>query len=426
VRELAPTASDARLAEAIETRSANCAIVGLGHVGTAVATALLDGGFSVHGLDRSPAAVLRFIEAFAERDGSVTAGTDPEALAEADVVHVAVPVECLGRDRPDLEALRSVAHDLRRHRRPARLTVIHSTVPPGTTRWFANELADAPEAGSAFVAHSPERLQPGNAAWTVANTPHAVAGVDEVSTTLALALLRRIVAEVVPATAPEVTELAKLMENAFIAVGVALAGDIARLAHAVGVAGTDVARVASSKPFAYYPFFPGPGVGGHCLPNDLAMLASVRREHLLVSPLLDGAAATLDELPAVTVRRLSTALAAAGRELRGATVLLIGLGFKVGSSDVTNTPARDIVRLLRAAQAVPFHLDPAVRSFTVDELDVARIEPEDLTALQFDAALLLAGDRRIDGEPLTRAAAVVVDASGGRAQPTEVPGAQLL
>jgi UDP-N-acetyl-D-glucosamine dehydrogenase len=421
-----PSTHSTALEEAVRAGTARCAVVGLGYVGTAVARALVDGGFPVRGFDRSPQAVARFGDAFADRNGRVRALADPAVLAGADVVHVTVPVECVGRERPDLGALRTVAHELRRYSRPARLTVLHSTVPPGTTRWFARQLANGRGAGRDFVAHCPERLQPGNTAWTVANIPHAVAGVDDESTHLALALLERIVAEVAPAPAPEVTELAKLMENAFIAVGVALAGDITRLAHAVGAAGTDVARAAATKPFAYHPFVPGPGIGGHCLPNDLAMLAAIHREHGITSPLLDGACEVLAELPEVTIRRLRTALTQAGCRLPGAGVLLVGLGFKVGSSDLTNTPARELVRLLHAQHARPSYLDREVRSFSVDGVDVPAVEPEDVTAARFDAAILLAGDSRIAGEQLARAARIVVDASGGRALPADVPGAQLL
>src|SRR4051812_2528078 len=230
-------AAEQELMAAIERAAASCAVVGLGFIGTAVAGALLDAGLPVRAYDRSEAVVARF--AAGERRPSLRSlGTDDDALAGAEVVHLAVAVQCADRPAPALEPLRAVAASLRRHPLAARLVVLPSTVPPGTTRWLAGELADE----TTFVAHCPERLQPGNDSWTIRNTPHVVAGVDAAATRLALTHMRRVSARVDEAAAPEVTELAKLMENAFIAVGVALAGEIAQLAHAHGVAGTDVAR----------------------------------------------------------------------------------------------------------------------------------------------------------------------------------------
>lgn len=399
-------------------------MVGLGYVGTALAIALADAGFEVRAYDRSPEVASRFADdAGAERPGLVSIGTDDGLLAGAQLVHVAVGLRCSSVDGVDLEPLRAVAASLGHHAVPARLVVLHSTVPPGTTRWFAGECSTETSEAVTFVAHCPERLQPGNPAWTVANTPHVVGGVDEPSGRLAVQALRRISTDVTPVSAPEVTELAKLMENAFIAVGVALVGEVASLAHALGVSGTEIAEAAGTKPFSYYPFLPGPGVGGHCIPNDLAMLGQLREELGVNAPLLDAVEESVANLPRLTVGRLRSVMSAAGQELSGARILLIGVGYKVNSSDLTNTPAREIVRLLRELGAQPAYLDGGVPSFEVDGTAVDRIDPERLGDTHFAAGLVLAGDPRLSGRSVSHAADVVVDAGGGRVMDDGLPQA---
>lgn len=402
--------AERELAASIEAGDARCTVVGLGYIGSALAATLLDAGFQLRGYDRSDAAAARFAAAESSRPALLSVGTSDEAIADADVVHVAVPVPCA--EKANLEPLAAVAHSLRERATRPRLVVLHSTVPPGTTRWFAEECAGQ---GPKYVAHCPERLQPGSATWTIANTPHVVAGIDGVSARLALTMLRRICADVRPAPAPEVTELAKLMENAFIAVGVALAGEVASMAHALGVSGTDVAEAAATKPFSYHGFLPGPGVGGHCIPNDLAMLALTRNRIGLSAPLLDATDPSLARLPALTVARLRAAMEAAGRDLCGARVLLVGLGYKVGSSDLTNTPACQVTRLLRRLGATPMYLDTVVPMFVVDGLAVKGVDPVDLEGGCFDAALVLSGDPRAGGNLLSQATDVIIDAGGGRA-----------
>jgi UDP-N-acetyl-D-glucosamine dehydrogenase len=415
--------AEKELEAAIDTRRARCAVIGLGYIGSAVACALLDAGFEVLGYDRSHEAVARFeTGAGVERSAGMSASTRDDILAGAEVVHVAVSIPCDRSRAPDLDALRAAAASVRRHAAPTRLVILHSTVPPGTTRWFAAECSDDSDGNVTFVAHCPERLQPGNPAWTIATTPHVVAGVDSASCRLAAQTLHHLSEDPLTASAPEVTELAKLMENAFIAVGVALAGEVAELAHAVGVSGTEVAEAAASKPFAYHGFFPGPGVGGHCIPNDLAMLAELRARLALDAPVLTATDRSLGRLPALTVGRLRAVMTGRGRELSGGSILLVGLGYKPGSSDLTNTAAREVVRLLRDLGATPFYVDSGVHEFEVDGMAVERVTVESFGGSRFAAALVLAGDRELAPESLLLATDIVVDAGGGRGM-GPLPGA---
>lgn len=401
------------LVDAIEAGLARCCVVGLGHIGASLAHALLAAGFDVRAYDCSAEAVDRFERQTAAQPHLLSVGASDEALADAQVIHVAVNVRCLDRASADLGPLRRLVQSLRRWSSYPRLVILHSTVPPGTTRWFAAEIG---RATSTFVAHAPERLQPGTARWTIANTPHIVAGVDASSTRLARRMLRHITAEVSSASAPEVTELAKLMENTFIAVGVALAGEFGRIANAIGVSGTEVAEAAATKPFSYHAFFPGLGVGGHCIPNDLTMLAQLQSELEMTTPLLAATKPSLAQLPELIVARLQQCLQGSDLQLKKASVLLVGLGYKVGSSDTTNTPVRGLIRRLRHLGATAAYFDDGVAAFDVDGISVPRtslehLKPDD----RFDAAVILSGAPGVAAETLLEAADVVLDASGGRA-----------
>jgi UDP-N-acetyl-D-glucosamine dehydrogenase len=400
----------ATLRRAIEERTARCVVIGLGHVGRALAGALAEAGFPVHGYDRDPAAVDRCRgRAPAERpEARWSAGTSDEVLADADVVVVAVRLPVADGGRVDHEPLRSVASALRAHPRLPRLVLLVSTVPPGTTRAFAAEWLDA--GAGCHVAHAPERLAAEHGWRDLRRIPHLVGGTDAGSTALASLLLRSLCDEVVPVSAPEVSELSKLLENTFRTVNIALVGEVTRIAHAFGVCGSEVCRAAATKPFGYLAFHPGAGVGGHCLPNDLQILRHAAAAQERETPLLDAAALSAARLPAVAVERLEALLAATGRPLQGSAVLLVGVGFKPGSPDTTASPAHAVVRLLRARGARPAYLDSQVPAFAVDGEPVPHAAaPDD----SFAAALLLAGDPGLAAERLA-GIPVVLDAGGGR------------
>jgi UDP-N-acetyl-D-glucosamine dehydrogenase len=312
----------------------------------------------------------------------------------------------------DLEPLDAVAREVGRPRDRPRLIVLVSTLPPGTTRQFAARVGPSDHV---FVAHAPERLQVDDPVWTVARIPHLVGGVDPAATRLATRFVSSFSESAQPLTSPEVAELAKLLENSFNAVGIALIGELTPLAHALGIEMAEVAAAAATKPFGYRAFHPGPGVGGHCIPNDLHMLRAAGRSAHVPTALLDATAHITRDLPAATVDRLSALVAARGRELAGAEVLLVGLGFKIGTADTTETPARDVARELRRRGAVPLAVDSRCDGLLVDGAPLGRVDHRELGAGRvYDAAIVLAGDPGIAGEALVRSARVVLDAGGGR------------
>lgn len=390
-----------------------CAVIGLGFVGTSTFRLLARAGLRPYGYDVSAAALARArSELPLALDPAVlwSVGSGPEPLVDADVVMVAVR---LGRDPDGVfhdEALRQVAETLNRHGRDGQLIILESTVQPGTTRRFAEQWLRRP---GVDVAHAPERLRIGDDDARTLATPRLVAGLTPTAGQRAEAFLARIGLQPVRASAPEVTELSKLLENAFLTTNIALIGEITRLAHAAGVSAREVTAAAATKPHGYFAFHPGPGIGGHCLRNDLDLLRQHAYAHALSTPMLDGIAHVAAELPAMVVRRLEQRLAALDQQLRGTSVLLVGVGFKIGSPDLTETPAIPIVRALRQAGAKPAYADSIVPVFEVDGDPVPRCTIERQGSRRFGAALVLAGDRAIAAPDLRASCTCILDAGGG-------------
>ena len=406
----------AQLASKIADKTAVCTSIGLGFIGTTVTDALIAHGFETHSYDRSAEVAARYQD---NGPGHLPAdskpwsvGTDEAVLDRADVVFVAVR----GLIRPDrtlnLDPFRSVAEALKRHPRPeGRLILMESTLPPGSTRIWAREWLGATEADPIFICHSPERLSVGHTWKDFARIPHLVGGLDDASTALGAALLGQLVTTVMPVSAPEVSELSTLLENAFMTVGISLIAEITRLAHGLDVTADEVCRAAGTKPFGYFAFGPGPGIGGHCLPNDLQILRHAALSQGWSSAMLYGVNDAKDRMPGVALDRLDKL---AGGLAPGSRVLIVGVGFKPGSADLSDTPAYEIVRELRHRGHVPVYLDSRVPGFQTDGVPVAEITAADLATERFPAALLLAGDASATAEAVEASCTAILDGGGGR------------
>jgi nucleotide sugar dehydrogenase len=404
----------------IEARTAVCGVIGLGFIGATVARALRTAGFPVTGVDRDTA----IADAFGERDSAVPSSTDTAALADADVVVIAVRVAPSDGARVDTEPLEAAVRAIASLPEKARLSVLVSTVPPGTTRMLVGDVITGEDQ---FLVHAPERLQVDDTIWTIDRIPHVVGGIDADSTRLGAQLLACITDSVVPVDACEIAEIAKLLENSSNAVGIALVAEVTALARAHGVDMAAVTAAAATKPFGYRPFHPGPGIGGHCIPNDVRMLRDAALAAGVPARVLAAAVDVSHEMPAQTVDRVEELLAARGHRLDGHQVLLVGLGFKVGTADTAATPAVAIARELRRRGATPIGVDSRVAVLDVDGELLERIDPEALGSDQsFAAAIVLTGDPAVQPQQLHDSATVVLDAGGGRALASPLEGAARL
>jgi UDP-N-acetyl-D-glucosamine dehydrogenase len=404
----------AYLTKRIKSRKAQAGIIGLGYIGTTIMHGFINEGFPVVGYDRCQSAVetcrSRTMDSFGKKEWKLD--KDPVVLSDAEVLVVTVRTIVQPGYDPDLEPLRSVAQMLSKMNLNGRIILVESTLPPGSTRLFAQDWLGLDETAPTFVAHSPERLSTGEDWRELRSLPHLVGGLDPLATKLATKAIGAIVDNIVPVSAPEVSELSKLLENAFMTVGISLVAEITRAAQRFSVTGTEVCAAAATKPSGYLPFFPGPGIGGYCLPNDLSILRHTFRTLEEDAPILDAAAEELVAMPGLVIRRLADLLAG---KIEGANVLLVGIGFKPGASETSGTPAYQVVQLLRNAGAKPVYVDGNVDVFEVDGQPVEKMDISELGPGHYQAALILSGDQEVDPKVIAVTADQVIDASGGRA-----------
>ena len=364
------------LLEKIRDRKARVGVIGLGYVGLPLALLFEEAGFAVVGFDIDPAkpealqrgesyirhiGAERVAEAFAR--GRVVATTDFDRLAECDAILVCVPTP-LGRHRePDLSFIRATAAEVARRLRPGQLVVLESTTYPGTTR--EELLPVLEERGMTcgtdfFLAFSPEREDPGNRSFHTRNIPKVVGGLDPASQDVATALYGAAVERVVPVSSPEVAEAAKLLENIFRAVNIALANEMKLVLDRMGVNVWEVIDAARTKPFGFMPFYPGPGLGGHCIPLDPFYLTWKAAEHGVWARFIELAGDINTAMPDYVVDRTAKALNRHGKSLKGSRVLVLGLSYKADIDDDRESPSFEIIKRLQEEGAEVAYCDPYI------------------------------------------------------------------
>jgi UDP-N-acetyl-D-glucosamine dehydrogenase len=389
-------------------------IVGLGIVGSVSARLAAQAGYRVLGYDSNPARARQIrLELGADfDDASCEIASAATVLSDADVIVLAVRA-ATGPDGvtdldPLLRAWQAVA-DL-----PARdrLILVETTVPPGTTRKLAARLPAASRAITQ-VAHCPERLRVGDSLDQLRKVPRLVGGLTPAATRRGCDFIQSLGIPAVPVTQPEVAELAKLLENAFLTTGIAFMGEVARLALALDISAAEVADAAATKPHGYYPFRPGAAIGGHCLINDMRMLSGAAASLGIASDLIDGVQHAADRLNDNVVARLQALLAKRHMPLSEAQIWIIGVGFKLGSDDASGSAAFGLVRLLRQRGCSVVFSDSKIESLTVDDVPVARA-PLASTAFRPHAALLLSGDPTVGLEDVAARCRLVLDLGGSQ------------
>ncbi len=376
------------LTRLIESRAATVAVIGLGYVGLPLLDAVAGAGFAAIGLDhdehkittlRSGGSYLPHLGAHLgarlAANPRVTLTADARDLAHADAVLICVPTPLDDRREPDLSAVERAAHEIRgccveadAHR--PRLIVLESTTYPGTTRDLLAPIVRGEGGGGGksgdgantgvFVAFSPEREDPGNRGHTTATIPKLVGGIDDDSTALACALYERIVRTVVRCSSAEVAEAAKLVENVYRSVNIALVNELKIALAAMGLDVWEVLDAAETKPFGFHRFNPGPGFGGHCVPIDPYYLAHTARRFGVETRFIELAGEVNRAMPGYVVDRCAAALASHHKTLAGSRVLVLGVAYKKNIADVRESPAFEIIELLRERGAEVGYHDPFV------------------------------------------------------------------
>lgn len=400
------------LLDRINNQTANCVVVGLGLVGSMQLNLLLEAGFRVDGYDKDLSVVEKKDSEYRSGADSVTPrfSASDKILAQADIIFVCVRID-LDNGKPIIEPLRRLISSIHNNCTKSTFVMLVTTVPVGTTDWLAAELDKGSHSETNhLVGFSPERIYEGQRLEEVRSTPRLVSGLGQNASLLAHALISQLCAKVEPVSSPKVAEMSKLLENTFRTHCIALIGEITNAAQAWGIEATEVCEAAATKPFGYFPFHPGPGVGGHCLPNDLRLLEASFEAAETNSPLLASVRKAIGKIPISIVDRLSSLL---DTPLINLKILIVGVGFKPGSSDTTLSPAISVAEELLRRKAMLCFIDEKVDVFEVD--GVAQEKIRTVVDQKWDAILIISGDKSISIDSLTQASKVVLDAGGASA-----------
>jgi len=368
-----------RLVEKIDDRTARIVVVGVGYVGLPLGVHFAEAGFRVHGYDVNRETVRRLnlgdshikdipsdrLRPVVE-SGHFQATTDEAALDQSDVVFICVPTPFTRNKTPDISFIERATQTIARHLHSGQLIILESTTYPGTTIEIVRPLLDEKgleEGKDYFLVFSPERVDPGNTVFTIANTPKVVGGLSPVSTEICSKLYALIVGEdkVVPVSSPTVAEMVKLLENTFRAVNIALVFELTFLCHRMGINLWEVIEAAKTKPFGFMPFYPSPGVGGHCIPVDPYYLYWKGREYDFHTRFIELAAETNLRMPDWVLQRVTRVLNRAGVSVSRAKILALGSTFKPDCDDARNSPALRVIELLLHHDADVSYHDPYVK-----------------------------------------------------------------
>lgn len=430
--DLNPIAKD--LLARIEGCTAKVGVIGLGYVGLPLAHALHQGGLPVLGFDIDQrkidaiAAGQNYLQHLGDdlvttlRDSArFEATTDFGRLGEADVIIVCVPTP-LGRHwEPDISYIITTAEAIGKTLRAGQLVILESTTYPRTTRddmmpaimKAAGDRAKSLEIGrDIFGAFSPEREDPGRKSHSTSTIPKLVGGLDDASTELAAAVYRKGVTTVVPVSTAEIAESAKLLENIFRAVNIALVNEMKTVLDAMGIDVWEVVRAAATKPFGYMPFYPGPGLGGHCIPIDPFYLTWKAREYGRVTRFIELAGEVNTSMPHYVVDRVANAMNEQSKAMKGSRVLVVGLAYKADIDDVRESPSFELIELCRDRGAEVDYYDPFVaetRAVRKYDLRLASVKWDAATIASYDCVLISTAHSGVDYSVVAKHAKLCVD-----------------
>lgn len=413
-----------QLIDRITKRTAIVGIVGLGYAGLPLAVTFAEAGFRVIGydLDQRRVADINASRSYigdipSERlvalAGGLTASTDAAVLRQCDAITICVPTPLSKAQAPDISAIVGASEAIARQLRPGQLIVLESTTYPGTTDEVVlpKLTASGLQIGQdIFLAFAPERIDPGNRNFSARNTPKVVGGVTAACRTAAVALYSQVIDQVVPVSSTRAAEMAKLLENTFRAVNIALVNELAMLCDTLGVDVWEVIDAAATKPFGFMPFYPGPGLGGHCIPVDPYYLSWKLKTLNQTSRFIELAGEVNGRMPAFVVGKVSDALNERRLPVNGARILILGVAYKRDVADTRESPALEIITHLKAKGALISYNDPHVPALEIEGIPPLTTVP--LTAATVsasDCVVICADHSDYDWQQITEWAGLIVD-----------------
>jgi UDP-N-acetyl-D-glucosamine dehydrogenase len=416
------------LLDRIQSRSARIGIIGQGYVGLPLALVFREAGFPVTGFDLDPKKIeaLRRGESYikhigpervaaAVASGQFTATTDFDGLRECDAIVICVPTPLGEHREPDNSYIHSTAREIAKRLHKGQLVILESTTYPGTTDTEVQGLlatSGLKTPADYFLAFSPEREDPGNERFSTKSIPKVVGGVNGPSTEVAAELYRSALDKVVPVSSARVAESAKLLENIFRSVNIALVNELKMIFDRMDIDVWEVIEAAKTKPFGYMPFYPGPGLGGHCIPLDPFYLSWKAAEHGEWARFIELAGEINTRMPRYVVQKTMEALNDDGKALKGSKVLVLGLAYKANIDDDRESPSYEIIELLTEAGAAVSYCDPhfpIARKGRKHHLDLATVPCSAEEFSQFDAIVIATAHDVFRQPDLYARARLVVD-----------------
>jgi UDP-N-acetyl-D-glucosamine dehydrogenase len=417
--------NETTLAEKIRTRAARVTVIGQGYVGLPLAVEFARAGFRVTGLDTD---LDRVMALNAGRSYSPDVGSedltallyqglyevssDFSVLECADVVIVCVPTPLRKSKDPDISFVVAAGEEVAARFHPGQLVILESTTYPGTTEELLLPLFEkrGGRAGETiFLVFSPERIDPGNRRFKVGDIPKVIGGVTPACTRLGVLLYQQIIAEVIAVSSPRVAELAKLYENVFRNVNIALANEFAVMCHRLGVESREVIDAAATKPFGFMPFYPGPGIGGHCIPVDPQYLSWKMRLSGYEARFIALGDEINRSMPAYVVELVTGALNERRQSVNGSRIVALGVAYKRGVGDIRESPALEILATLHKRGAQLSYADPYVPSVVMDGTVHKAVDVTDETLEAADCVLILTDHPEFDYERVIERSSLVID-----------------
>ena len=432
------SSSAGELQKKIEGRSSAIGVIGLGYVGLPLAIEFARAGFPVTGFDldrdkvtkiRAGQSYIRHIPPSAVRElrksAAVPATDDFRLLKRMDCILICVPTPLTSHQEPDLTYIEATVRTIARSLRPGQLIVLESTTYPGTTREVVKpelEKSGLAAGRDFFLAFSPEREDPGNPDFATASIPKVVGGLEPSSLRLARKLYDAIVPATVPVSSPDAAEATKLLENIYRSINIALVNELKIVFEKMGIDVWEVIAAASSKPFGYTPFYPGPGLGGHCIPIDPFYLTWRAKEFGIPTRFIQLAGEINTAMPERVIDRLREALNRERKSLKGSRILILGVAYKRDVDDMRESPSLRLIELLRSAGARVVYHDPYVPHLPLTRKYRYRMRSRSLTPdllEKMDAVLIATDHGSVDYKLVGRYARLIVDtrnamASAGR------------
>ena len=409
----------------IEDRQAQIAVVGLGYVGLPLAVAFAEAGFPVVGIDVNAEKVdslnrgISYVEdvpsgqvAPLVESGLLRASTDYEALAQAEAISICVPTPLRKTGDPDISYIIKAADSIAAWGGTGKLIVLESTTYPGTTEEIIlpRLVRNGDVVGQdVFVAFSPERIDPGRSDYTIYTTPKVIGGVTRSCLEVALALYGAVVEKPVPVSSTATAEMVKLLENTFRAVNISLVNEVALMCDKLGLDAWEVVEAAASKPYGFMPFYPGPGMGGHCIPVDPHYLSWKLRTLNYTARFIELAAEINSHMPEYVVGRVISALNDDSKAVKGSRILILGVAYKPNVGDLRESPALDIIHLLQERGAELTFNDPHVDDLSDEGIEVPSVALTDQNLRDADCVVVVTHHDAFDWRRVADQARLIVD-----------------